>query len=131
MKMGSLVKALIRLRVFKFTTETTQEETPIRGESVRMVSLSTLIFRLTRQPMWERSPINVKNVETPSADFQALKPIRESTAGRNRTNTIHRVRVSDRGHIFAIRREPPLERIHTSTRSVGGVSGEAPSVKLL
>lgn len=126
----NLVKVLVRVHIFRFTTESTLERNPTKGRSVRKVSFRTFVFKLTRWPTAEKSPINVKNVKTPSVGFQVFKPIGEFTIERNRTNIIRHVRVSVRSHIFIIR-EFPLERIHTNSRSVGGTSGKAHIIKLL
>lgn len=116
--MRNLVEALIRVHIFRFTTESTLEKNPTKGRSMRNLSFRTLVFKL-RQPVQERSPINVKSVKMLSVAFQVFKPIRKSTVERNHTNMICHVRVIVRGHIYVIIREFLQEKIHTDLRTVG------------
>lgn len=77
------VKTSVRVHIFKFSAETTLEENLIKGgvwEGFHMgLSPSNEPDSLHKR----ESPINVKNVKTPSVGFQVFKPIRESTVEQN------------------------------------------------
>lgn len=118
----SVVRNLARAHVCKLIRKFTLWRSRSNVRSVGMASVVDQHLMFIINCTWKRNLITVTNVEGPSFMLHIFRNIRESTLGRNPSNVINVVRISDVDHHLIVIVWSTQEKNCSNVRSVGSVS---------